>query len=223
MNERSRKRTLVTVTAPWTGGLARAGWLVGLLLAAGGGTLASGCSSDSDTPAFAEFEGTWRVESGVAPAPTSTFSLDCMTSQISVDLPLWDRLVIGPGTVSDLIEGPSNCQFAFNVTAANKKIASVPATDPYSPTATTVSCSTLINSSADPATGNTIDLFLDIVPSPWDFKLLAPVKGKAPTAQLVGTSAGQLSAFDVTAGTAAGSDSTCTYSVTANLTKLANN
>lgn len=207
--------------APETGVSARGGMLVMLCLAGAVGSSAA-CSSSSSSSAdpFPDFVGTWRVEFGTAAQPQSTSTLSCTSSMIMVDLPLWDRLILQPGTVSDLIEtaGPSSCQFVYAVDTKTN-IASVPTSDPF--TGQAVTCSPLVNTSTDPTTNDVIDLFLDIVPKPWDFKLLAPVKGKAPTAQLIGMSTGTLSAFDETAGAAAGSDTTCTYSVSMNLTKIA--
>jgi hypothetical protein len=177
-----------------------------------------GCGSSSSGDGFAEFEGTWRVDFGSATVQSpSTFQLTCPTTGVSGALTLWDRLVLEPGTLSDLVEtsGPSNCQFAFDVDAAGR-VATVAASDPYTMLAT--ECRVLIQSGAD-AAGNNHDLFLDMKPTVWAFSLLMPVKGTAPPGNLAGTAVGTLVDVNVTANTTANID-TCTYVVSAVLAKL---
>lgn len=201
-------------------GLRQSGLFAGLTVVVAAQLLTIGCGSDDDSEPFADYEGTWRVEFGTAATPASVFTLNCTTSAIMTDLPLWDRLVLQRGTLSDIVEtaGPSNCQFPFQVDAS-KSIASVPAADPF--TGSPVTCSVLVNSSTDATTGDAIDLVLEVRPSPWTFKLSPPTKGKAPTAQLTGSSAGVLAAFNQTTMMGAGTDTTCKYDLLVNLTKIA--
>jgi hypothetical protein len=183
------------------------------------GVLGACGSSSSSNDAFKEFEGTWKVEFGTGTQPSSTFTLTCPTeTSQNGELPLWDRLVLEPGTVSDLVEtaGPSDCQFAFDVT---KLAASVTAVDPYSGKAPT--CSVIVASGSN-AAGDSLDLLLDIKPVSWVFNLNAPVKGQAPPGQLIGSAQGVLTVVDLTANTASTLDSGCTYVVQSNLTKIAN-
>lgn len=180
-----------------------------------------GCgSSSSSGDAFTDFEGTWKVEFGTGTPPSSTFTLTCPTdTSQNGEQTLWDRLVLEPGTVSDLIEtaGPSNCQFAFDVNAM-KGFASVPAVDPYSGSATTC---TVIIATGTLANGDSAELLLDISPTSWVLNLNTPLKGHAPPGQLLGFSTGVLSLLDLTANTISIQDSNCEYDVQANLTKIA--
>lgn len=190
------------------------------VLGAGG---LGGCGSSSSSgggDAFAEFEGTWKVEFGTGTQPSSTFTLTCPTdTSQNGELRLWDRLVLEPGTVSDLIEtaGPSDCQFAFNANVA-KGFASVPAVDPYSGTATIC---TVIVVTGTLTNGDSAEVLLDISPTSWVFNLNTPVKGQAPPGQLIGSATGVLTLVDLTANTASIQDSNCSYIVQSNLTKIA--
>lgn len=196
--------------------MTRAGALPMLSLLAASAVLGSGCGSSSGN-GQGEFEGTWRMELG--PGSTATFQLTCPATGVSGSLPLWDRLVLEPGTVSDLVEtsGPSNCQFGFDIDSTGK-VASVAASDPY--TMLPTECSVLIDSGAD-AAGNAHDLILDMKPSSWVFSLLAPTKGAPPPGQLVGSVVGTLVDVNLTANTSADID-TCTYVVSAMFTKISN-
>jgi hypothetical protein len=176
------------------------------------------CGSSSSSDGFSEFEGTWRVDFGTATIQSpSTFQLTCPMTGVSGSLTLWDRLVLEPGTLSDLVEtaGPSNCQFPFDVDTTGK-IATVSASDPYTMLAT--ECSVLIQSGTD-AQGQAHDVFLDMKPSPWSFNLLMPVMGAAPPGQLVGTAVGTLVDVNLDANTSMNVD-TCTYVVSAMLIKI---
>ena len=123
--------------------VARAGALPTLSLLAVSALSGSGCGSSSNGDGLGEFEGTWRMELGAG--SSSSFQLTCPATGVSGSLALWDRLVLEPGTVSDLVEtsGPSNCQFGFDVDATGK-VASVAASDPY--TMLPTECSVLIDS-----------------------------------------------------------------------------
>lgn len=182
--------------------------LLGTGLLLGTGALAAGCSSSSNDDALAEFEGTWRIETN------SVTSLACPASTLLLALPLWDKVTLERGAASDLTEisGPDNCQLPFDVSG---KSASVPATDPY--TSKPVTCETYLGPSGD----GTVDFFLDLFPTHWDFNLLAPVKGQAPTAQLQSTAPSTFSRRDSTTGAVLTSDKDCSYTMTLNLTKIA--
>lgn len=218
-----QKRALTSLRSPFSSssprGVGRGRLLVALMCLGGTAALAAGCSeSDGGDSPFAEYTGTWRVDFGTAAAPASVFSLTCPTLQSAVELPLWDKMIFQPGTVSDLVEtaGPADCQFAFDV---NQKFAAVPATDPLTGMPTT--CTTLVNSGQDPTTGDQIELYLEVKPSPWEFRLQTPVKGQAPTAQLVGTSKGRLIGYDTTTSMGIGSDAGCVYDLVVKLVKIA--
>jgi hypothetical protein len=157
------------------------------------------------------------VEIGSMGIPASRFELTCPTTGVSGSLPLWDRLVVQPGTLSDLIEtsGPSDCQFGFDVDSTGK-VAAVQASDPY--TMLPTQCTVLLDSQTD-AAGTTHDLVLDIKPSPWTLSLLMPVKGAAPPGQLVGMAVCPLRDVNGTTNASSTID-TCTYAVNAILTKI---
>jgi hypothetical protein len=174
------------------------------------------CGSSSNSDAFGEFAGTWRVEPGTTAVPLSSFELNCPTSQIVGPLSLWDRLVMEPGTLSDLIEtsGPADCQFAFDVDMAGR-IASVATADPY--TMAAPECIVFVPEIAD-AAGDSF--FLDMKPISWTFSLLQPVMGTAPPGLLEGSASGALIAVSPTTGIATNADSACTYTVRARFSKL---
>jgi hypothetical protein len=82
-------------------------------------------------------------------------------------------------------------------------------------------CFINVSTATDPVSGHTIQTFLVVTPTTWNFNLKAPVKGKPPGAQLLTTA--QVSITDVDADanpqTIVGSDD-CTYAITENLDKI---
>jgi hypothetical protein len=190
--------------------------LAALALLGLGALGACGSSSSSSSNAFGEFSGTWRVNLGTGTVPLSTFQLSCPMAQISGSLMLWDRFVLEPGTLSDLIEtsGPSDCQFGFDVDATGK-VASVTTADPY--TMAVPECTVFVPEISD-AAGDSF--FLDLKPSQWTFMLLQPVKGAPPPGQLVGAATGTLVVVSAMTGMASTADPACTYAVSAMFNKL---
>lgn len=211
--------------------LSRKRWLAAFASVAAAATL--GCGSDS-TDAFAEFEGTWRVDFSPTANPASIADISCPATLGAGTLDLWDKVTLQRGTLSDLIDtaGPSalpasaNCQFAFDVDSSGK-IANALAADPY--TGLPSQCLVLFDfaSGTDPATGDAHSIVWTMTPNTnsaamdrWRFQLLNPVKGAPPPGQLVGTGQGMLEDRDTTARTTSTIDN-CSYNVQLTLIKIA--
>jgi hypothetical protein len=183
--------------------------------------LVSGCGSSSSPEAFADFEGTWRLTAD--PVKLNSFRLVCPAPiSFNDDFPLFTQQIMEPGTLSDLFEssGPGSCQFAFDAVPKMKAV-SIVNPDPF--TGMPSGCLALdLGTSTDPLTAHDIDTQMVLTPSSWVFNLLAPVKGKAPAAQLIGHAAVDIVDIDVTANPSVAVGSTaCTYDITANLDKVA--
>jgi len=157
----------------------RAGAL--LLMSAMGGVLVAGCGdSGNDAPdsdPFAEYEGVWSVDK-------DTSSLDCPNDPSLQDLSfsIWNSsFTMAAGVLSDIVEVQGTCQLDYAVTAS-KHIATLMNPDPYTNAAPTchltIDASTGENLVLNPQTNSD---------SPWTFKLLQPVAGQAPTAEIAGT------------------------------------
>jgi hypothetical protein len=166
------------------------------------------CSSSSEEK-FASFTGTWRLD------PTnSTFALSC-SGQNPVSAPLWKEFVFEEGTVSDLIETSGLCQFLFSV---NGQVATLSTPDPLTGAAPV--CVLSDSSTDDMGNKETDTVMITPTPSQWAFTLGAVVKGQAPKAMLNG-GAQWIETF--TPATGAAQTLSCTYVVTASLTKIAQN
>ena len=184
-------------------------------------SLAAGCGSDSTTAEpFDEYTGRWQQSMDATQA--SKFQLDCAerTPPLSIDFPLFTQLTLEAGTISDLYEsaGPGDCQFYFSV-VPKKGMSSIVNPDPI--TAMAPLCFINVNTAADPLTGDTIQTFLVVTPTTWNFNLKAPVKGKPPGAQLLTTAQVSITDFDsdTSPPTQVGSEN-CTYAITENLDKI---
>jgi len=192
--------------------LRRSGLFLPLALAAGA---IAGCGSNSssgDSQPFPEFEGVWVANSG-----DDTSSLNCPMEVGLENVPFQiygTTTTIEAGVLTDLAETDSACLFNYDVMG---KIATIPATDPYTGKAPTCT----INLSDGMST-----VVLDPNPSPvWTFKLLAPVTGQAPTAQIVGAAAATVSlAVTDSSGNPTGQLQTltpCTFAAQVNIHKIA--
>jgi hypothetical protein len=92
------------------------------------------------------------------------------------------------GVLSDLVETNGTCSFGYDADVA-KNMASLANPDPYTGMAPTCTLSLASD-------GSNIVFTPTTTTSPWVFDLLAPVKGKAPTAQLVGVAAATVTLAD---------------------------
>ncbi len=192
------------------------------LVSLGASGLASGCSSSTDSAEpFEEYTGRWKLTADTT--LTNSFHLVCpdpMPAQaIDIDFPLFTDVIMEPGTVADLYEsaGPGDCQFSYNV-VPKKGTSSVANPDPL--TGMPTSCAVSVNTSTDPTTGDTVRTLLVITPTSWVFNLKAPVKGKAPGAQLIASAKVVLADVDVSTTPVTSLATTdCTYDILENLDK----
>jgi hypothetical protein len=167
----------------------------------------SGCGNSTDGGAFDQFVGIWAID-----PIQSNFTLTCPAPNTASNGPLalWSNFVIEAGTTTDLVETSGLCRFGFNVagpiaTSANIDLA----------TGTTPACRLI---ASDPPGS----VFADVRPS-WEFRLLKPEKGKAPTAQLVPASpVATLTFVTVDANGGEEPDPACTLDAQANLVKIVN-
>jgi hypothetical protein len=156
----------------------------GILLFSCAAALAAGCSDSggsADNDPFAEYEGVWAVDKD-----QDTSSLSCPgdpdPTLANVKFSLWgSEVIISRGVLTDIVEVQGACQFNYDVDAS-MHVATLASPDPY--TGKPPSCTVGVGQNAGeeavitPLTSND---------SPWLFKLLKPVAGAAPTAQIVGT------------------------------------
>ena len=160
------------------------GGALAMLCCLGGGVIAAGCGSTTSGEPFPEFEGVWLVD-------TDASSLNCRmeVGLENVPFPLWGSTVtIAAGVLTDLVGTDGLCLFNYDVKG---KVATVPTPDPYTGAAPTCTISV---SSMDAS-----NVLLAPDPTtPISFKLLQPVKGAAPTAQIVGSAAATVSLADAT-------------------------
>ena len=194
------------------------------LVSLGASGLGSGCSSSTDSAEpFEEYTGRWRLTADTT--LSNTFHLSCPNpmAALAIDVPdfqLFTDVVMEPGKLADLYEsaGPGDCQFSYNV-VPKMGTSSVVNPDPFTGMATT--CAVSVNSSVDPATQDTIRTLLVITPTSWVFNLKAPVKGKAPGAQLIANAKVALDDVDVSTNPPSLLDTTdCTYDILENLDKV---
>ena len=192
------------------------------LVSLGASGLVSGCSSSTDSAEpFEEYTGRWRLTADTT--LTNSFHLVCpdpMPAQaIDIQFPLFTDVIMEPGTVADLYEsaGPGDCQFSYDV-VPKKGTSSVSNPDPL--TGMPTSCAVSVNTSTDPATGDTVRTLLVITPTSWVFNLKPPVKGKAPGAQLIASAKVVLADVDVSTDPVTPLATTdCTYDILENLDK----
>jgi len=165
------------------------------------------CDSSNGGGEFDDFVGTWRFDA------TSSFNLSCAGQNIP-DVTLWNDLVFAPGTLTDLIESTSQCQFAYDVKG---KAATITSPDPFTGVSQTCTSS---GQFTDDTTGTVVDEKVTIVPTPgqWTFTLADTTKGQAPKASLTGGA--QWTEVLTPAGGVA-QTLPCTYAVMATLTKIA--
>jgi len=158
----------------------------GLFLCLAAGVVsAAGCGSSSSTDGqpFPEFEGVWAISDG-----DDNSSITCPMEVGLDDVPFTivnSTVTIEAGVLTDLVETDTPCRFNYNVMG---KIATMPTTDPY--TGKDPTCP--LNLGTD---GSNVVLAPNATPV-WTFKLLAPVTGEAPTAQIVGTAAAAVTLAD---------------------------
>lgn len=149
----------------------------------------------------------WLVDSD-----TSTLKCPQEVGLENVSFPLWasgSTVTIAAGVLTDLVGTDGACLFDYNVKG---KIASVPTPDPYTgkPPACTISISAMDASNVLLASDATV---------PISFALLVPVKGAAPTAQVVGSAAVTVSLADATGQLQ--QLTPCTFAAQVNVHKLA--
>ena len=169
--------------------------------------LTGACSEDAKEP-FKDFVGIWEIDFN-----NSSFPLNCPdpNTDSSGEVALWDRVVIEEGTLTDLIETSGSCPMKMNV-KAGIAIAEVANPDPFTGAAPVCR----LNASDPPGA-----IFADVRPS-WEFRVLKPVKGEAPRAQLLPlTTAPTLTFVTVAADGSETPDPACTYIVRMELTKVA--
>jgi hypothetical protein len=179
--------------------------------------LASACS-DNDSQPLEDFVGTWVLTSDTT--QTNNARLLCSTAMIDTDFALFNQVVLKEGTLSDLYEsaGPGDCQFGFDAVPA-KGTSAIVSPDPYKSKA--AGCTVSLGTQADAVTMDSIETLLALTPSNWQFNLKAPVKGKAPGAQLIGQAVINVTSVDLdtnpqmVVGTIP-----CTYDLLANLDKV---
>lgn len=167
---------------------------------------AAGCGSSSTDPQpFPEFEGVWAIDDD-----TSSLSCPMEVGLDSVPFSIWNTSVtMDAGVLGDLIEAQDICRFSYDVMG---KIATLANPDPYTGMAPT--CKVSVSSTDDS------NVVLAPTASPvWTFKLLAPVQGKAPTAQIVGAAGATVSLADSNGNLQ--TLTPCTFAAQLNLHKIA--
>jgi hypothetical protein len=163
--------------------LARRGGALLMLVCLGAG---AGCGSTTTTSAepFPQFEGVWAIDD-------DTSVLHCPQEVGLENLPfsIWGgTITMAAGVLTDLVETNGTCSLGYDADVA-KNMASLANPDPYTGMAPT--CTLSLGSD-----GSNIVFTPTTATSPWVFNLLAPVKDKAPTAQLVGVAAATVTLAD---------------------------
>lgn len=151
-----------------------------MLASALAGVLLTGCGDSGGSPdsdPFSEYEGVWAIEKDAS-------SIDCGPGNPDLhelSFTIWSgSFTIAPGVLADLVEIQGACQLNYRVDASNH-VATLLNPDPYTSAAPT--CHLTI----DASTGENLVLMPQTDGnSPWTFKLLQPVAGQAPTAEIVG-------------------------------------
>ena len=187
-------------------GLARRAGL--FMCLAAGAVSADGCgsSSSSDAQPFPEFEGVWAISDG-----DDNSSITCPMEVGLDDVPFTivnTTITIEAGVLTDLVETDTPCRFNYNVMG---KIATMPTTDPYTGKAPT--CTLSLGSD-----GSNVVMAPNATPV-WTFKLLAPVTGEAPKAQIVGTAGAMVTLADSNGNLQ--QLTPCTFAAQINLHKIA--
>ncbi|HEY8922973.1 MAG TPA: hypothetical protein VIU64_01260 [Polyangia bacterium] len=166
-----------------------------LLLAGIAALGACGDSSSGTDQPFPEFEGRWAVDADAS-------SISCPQDEIKTQaISPWSAppgaegaglgvVTLEAGELTDLIETSSECSFGYNVSAKFAE-ASVANPDPY-----TGNPSTCVMP-LPRADGSSLTLMVGDTQSPLTFQLLKPVKGKAQTAQIVGSADATVKVSDI--------------------------
>jgi hypothetical protein len=183
-------------------------WASAVLVA---GVVVAGCDSSTPGQPFPDFEGVWAVD-------IDQSSLSCpQTKGIGNDgivaFSPWTAMpspnvkqgtvTLEAGVLTDLVETQGLCGFNFNV-AKKENSATVPVPDPY--TGSSPSCIIPVtfvddtNFAPAPAVTQVLGDASRVTLTPGldalSFQLLAPEKGKAPTAQIIGAADASLMLAD---------------------------
>lgn len=170
-------------------------------------TASAGCS-DSDGGAFDEYTGTWTIDPDPAKA---IFTLTCPFLTDPLPFQLWSLVRLEEGTLSDLIDLGGPCPVYYDVSG---KTATLASPDPF----TKMAPICRIDESSD-----TVAAFLELQYANWKLSLLAPVKGEAPKAQLIGTANAPFFTVDADGIPQPDPAGDCSYNVHADLTKVGQN
>jgi hypothetical protein len=184
-------------------------WASAALLA---GVVMAGCESSTPGQPFPDFEGVWAVDldqsSLSCPQTMSIGNNGVMPFSPWTAMPVPNvkqgTVTLEAGVLTDLVETNGLCAFNFNV-SKKENSATVPVPDPY--TGAAPSCIipvTFVNDTdvaPDPGVsqvlGDPSRVTLTPAAGALSFQLLAPEKGKAPTAQIIGSAAANLVLLDV--------------------------
>jgi len=183
-------------------------WASALLVA---GAVVAGCDSSTPGQPFPDFEGVWSVDidqSSLSCPQTKAIGNDGVVSfspWTAMPLPNVKQgiVTLEAGVLTDLVETQGLCGFNFNV-SKKEASATVPVPDPYTGTAATCTIPVTFVSGTDfapaPAVtqvlGETSRVMLTPGVGTLSFQLLAPEKGKAPAAQIIGSADANLMLVD---------------------------
>lgn len=206
-------------------------WASAVVLA---GVVMAGCESSTPGQPFPDFEGVWVVDldqsSLSCPQTMSIGNNGVMPFSPWTAMPVPNvkqgTVTLEAGVLTDLVETNGLCAFNYNV-AKKENSATVPNPDPY--TGGAASCTipvTLVsdtNFAPAPAVTQVIGDPSRVVLTPGvgtlSFQLLAPEKGKAPTAQIIGSADANLMLVD--ANMILQTLPPCTFSAQVKLHKIA--
>lgn len=161
-----------------------------------------GCDSTTAGEPFPDFEGVWAVDldqSSISCPQTKGLGNDgivAFSPWTAMPLPnvKIGTVTLEAGVLTDLVETHDLCAFNYNV-SKKTAIANVPSPDPYTgaPPSCTIPVTLVDDTNFAPAPAVTQVLadpsrvVLTPGPDQLSFQLVAPEKGKAPTAQILGS------------------------------------
>ena len=187
----------------------RASLWAGAILVAGAAV--AGCDSSTPGQPFPDFEGVWSVDldqSSLSCPQTKAIGNDGIvpfSPWTAMPLPNVKQGIVAleAGVLTDLVETQGLCGFNFNV-SKKENSATVPVPDPYTGTAPTCTIPVTFVDGTNFAPTPALNQFLGdgsrVMLTPGvgalSFQLLAPEKGKAPAAQLIGSADANLMLLD---------------------------
>ena len=174
----------------------------------------AGCESNTPGQPFPDFEGVWAVDldqSALSCPQTKGIGNDGVvpfSPWTAMPLPNVKQgtVTLEAGVLTDLVETTGLCAFNFNVSKKefSGTLATVPSPDPYTGTAPNCIIPVTFVSDTDfapaPAVTQVLGDASRVTLTPGvdalSFQLLAPEKGKAPTAQIIGAADANLMLAD---------------------------